>query len=137
MYDVTRLLVICNLVPHQLEHDYRRQVTGVQSIWITPLVPFSRNDMCVSGLRDVFLKGTIGVWFEFRQRHIIRWKMQKPRSKTIFPTAGLCLLECGLTPLVPIVLKSQATRKRDLHNIPDKWKKSGNKQKRHEKIWNY
>ena len=34
-------------------------------------------------------------------------------------------------------LKSQATRKHALHNIPDKWKKSGNKQKRHEKIWNY
>ena len=34
-------------------------------------------------------------------------------------------------------LKSQATRKHALHNILDKWKKSGKKQKRHEKIWNY
>ena len=34
-------------------------------------------------------------------------------------------------------LKSQATHKHALHNILDKWKKSGKKQKRHEKIWNY
>ena len=34
-------------------------------------------------------------------------------------------------------LKSQATRKHALNNILDKGKKSGKKQKRHEKIWNY